>query len=294
MNDWRTREEAAIKIACIQMEPVIGEKERNVWRSLELIEDAAANGAHLLVLPELCNSGYVFDSREEAFALAEEIPNGPTCRGWQEAARKHNLHIVAGINERDGQVLYNASVMIGPAGHLGTFRKVHLWNKENLFFERGNLGFPVFRTPFGRIGTFICYDGWFPESFRLCALQGADIVCIPTNWVPIPGQAQDREAMANILCMAAAHSNSLFVAAADRTGVERGQPFIGQSVIVSYTGWPIGSAASRNREEIIYAEVNLADARRGRNWNDFNQVLRDRRTDVYDEMLGTNIIPGWY
>ena len=132
------------------------------------------------------------------------------------------------------------------------------------------------------------------ESFRLCALQGADIVCIPTNWVPIPGQAQDREAMANILCMAAAHSNSLFVAAADRTGVERGQPFIGQSVIVSYTGWPIGSAASRNREEIIYAEVNLADARRGRNWNEFNQVLRDRRTDVYDEMLGTNIIPGWY
>ena len=177
MNDWRTREEAAIKIACIQMEPVIGEKERNVRRSLELVEDAAANGAHLLVLPELCNSGYVFDLREEAFALAEEIPNGPTCRGWQEAARKHNLHIVAGINERDGQVLYNASVVIGPAGHLGTFRKVHLWNKENLFFERGNLGFPVFRTPFGRIGTFICYDGWFPESFRLCALQGADIVC---------------------------------------------------------------------------------------------------------------------
>ena len=132
------------------------------------------------------------------------------------------------------------------------------------------------------------------ESFRLCALQGADIVCITTNWVPIPGQAQDREATANILCMAAAHSNSLFVAAADRTGVERGQPFIGQSVIVSYTGWPIGSAASRNREEIIYAEVNLADARRGRNWNEFNQVLRDRRTDVYDEMLGTNIIPGWY
>ena len=100
--------------------------------------------------------------------------------------------------------------------------------------------------------------------------------------------------MANILCMAAAHSNSLFVAAADRIGVERGQPFIGQSVIVSYTGWPIGGAASRDREEVIYAEVNLADARRKRNWNAFNQVLRDRRTDVYNEMLGTNLTPGWY
>ena len=294
MSDHKTRDEAMVKIACIQMEPVVGEKERNVRRSLEFIERAAANGAQLVVLPELCNSGYVFNSREEVFGLAEEIPTGPTSRSWQEAARKHGLHIVAGINQRDGQTLYNAAVVIGPSGHVGTFRKVHLWNEENLFFEPGNLGFPVFRTPLGRIGTFICYDGWFPESFRLCALQGADLVCIPTNWVPIPGQAQDREAMANILCMAAAHSNSLFVAAADRIGVERGQQFIGQSVVISYTGWPIGSAASSDGEEIIYAEANLADARRGRNWNAFNQVLRDRRTDLYDEMLGARLAPGWY
>jgi N-carbamoylputrescine amidase len=294
MSDHKTRDEAMVKIACIQIEPVVGEKERNVRRSLEFIERAAANGAQLVVLPELCNSGYVFNSREEAFGLAEEIPTGPTSRSWQEAARKHGLHIVAGINERDGQTLYNAAVVIGPSGHVGTFRKVHLWNEENLFFEPGNLGFPVFRTPLGRIGTFICYDGWFPESFRLCALQGADLVCIPTNWVPIPGQAQDREAMANVLCMAAAHSNSLFVAAADRIGVERGQQFIGQSVIISYTGWPIGGAASSDGEEIIYAEANLADARRGRNWNAFNQVLRDRRTDLYDEMLGARLAPGWY
>ena len=100
--------------------------------------------------------------------------------------------------------------------------------------------------------------------------------------------------MFNVLCMAAAHSNSLFVAAADRIGVERGQQFIGQSVIISYTGWPIGSAASSDSEEIIYAEANLADARRGRNWNAFNQVLRDRRTDLYDEMLGARLAPGWY
>jgi N-carbamoylputrescine amidase len=294
MTDRETRDEATVRIACIQMEPLVGEKEPNVGRSLELIENAAANGARLLVLPELCNSGYVFNSREEAFALAEEIPDGPTCSAWAGAARKHSLHIVAGINERDGQTLYNAAVVIGPSGYVGRFRKVHLWNEENLFFEPGNLGFPVFRTSLGRIGTFICYDGWFPESFRLCALQGADIVCIPTNWVPIPGQAKDREAMANILCMAAAHSNSIFVAAADRVGVERSQPFIGQSVIVSYTGWPIGSAGSPDHEEIIYADVNFADARRRRNWNEFNQVLRDRRTDLYDEMLGAKITPGWY
>ena len=286
--------EAPVKIACIQMEPVVGKKDENVKRSVELVQQAAAHGARLVVLPELCNSGYVFESREEAFALAEEIPHGATSTAWSDVARRHGLHLVAGISEREGQALYNAAVVVGPSGYVGTFRKVHLWGAENLFFEPGNLGFPVFKTPLGRIGTFICYDGWFPESYRLCALQGADVVCIPTNWVPIPGQDDKREAMANVLCMAAAHSNSIFVAAADRVGVERGQPFIGQSVIVSYTGWPIGGPASPDREEIIYAEANLADARRKRNWNEYNQVLRDRRIDVYDEMLGTKLHRGWY
>ena len=140
----------------------------------------------------------------------------------------------------------------------------------------------------------ICYDGWFSEAYRLLALQGADLICVPTNWVPIPGQDSKREAMANILSMAAAHSNSVFVAAADRVGRERGQPFIGQSVIISYTGWPIAGPASAKDEEIIYADANLSDARRSRNWNEYNQVLRDRRGDVYDEMLGTGTKPGWY
>jgi len=294
MSARKSHHEAVVKIACIQMEPRVGHKDENVRRSLEKIDQAAANGAHLVVLPELCNSGYVFETREEAFALAEAVPAGPTSGAWAEAAARHGLYIVAGINERAGDALYNASVVIGPEGHIGTFRKVHLWNEENLFFEPGNLGFPVFRTAIGRIGTFICYDGWFPESYRLCALQGADLVCIPTNWVPIPGQDKDREAMANILVMAAAHSNSVFVAAADRIGRERGQPFVGQSLIVSYTGWPIAGPASGDEEEILYGSVNLADARRRRNWNEYNQVLRDRRCDVYDEMLGADAAPGWY
>jgi predicted amidohydrolase len=294
MSEDKARDEAVVKIACVQMDPVVGKKDHNVERSVELVDRAAAQGARLIVLPELCNTGYVFESRAEAFALAEEVPHGPTCKAWMETARRHGLHLVAGINERDGQALYNSAAVIGPFGHVGTFRKMHLWAAENLFFEPGNLGFPVFKTPLGRIGTLICYDGWFPESYRLCALQGADIVCIPTNWVPIPGQDPAREAMANILCMGAAHANSMFVAAADRVGVERDQPFIGQSVIVSYTGWPIGGPASPDREEIIYAEANLADARRKRNWNEYNQVLRDRRIDVYDEMLGTKVSRSWY
>lgn len=100
--------------------------------------------------------------------------------------------------------------------------------------------------------------------------------------------------MANIIVMGAAHSNSVFVVAADRIGTERGQPFIGQSLIVAQTGWPVAGPASVDKEEILIAEINLADARRKRNWNDFNQVLRDRRRDVYDEMLGSLHEPGWH
>src|SRR5215207_7513659 len=276
------------------MEPRIGETEANVRRSIELIEEAAAAGAQLLVLPELCNTGYVFESRAEARRLAETIPDGFTKDAWMQAAARLGIHLVAGITERAGDNLYNSAVVIGPDGLIGRYRKAHLWADEALFFTSGDLGFPVFDTPIGRIGCHICYDCWFPESFRLAALQGAEILCVPTNWVPIPGQLPDRQAMANVLVMAAAHTNSIFVAAANRIGTERGQPFIGQSLIVSHTGWPVAGPASPDREEIVMATVNLADARRKRNWNAFNQVLRDRRTDIYDEMLGSRHRRGWY
>ena len=286
--------DASVKVACVQMHPRVGDKASNVAASLAGIERAAALGARLIVLPELANSGYVFATRDEAFAAAEEVPVGPTCQAWMAAAARLGVTLVAGIAEREGSALYNAAAVIGPSGHIGTFRKVHLWNAENLFFEPGDLGFPVFKTPIGRIGVAICYDIWFPETFRLQALKGADIVCVPTNWVPIPGQAPGREAMATVLAMAAAHSNSIFIACADRVGTERGQPFEGQSVIVGCTGWPVAGPASRDDEEIVLAEVDLGSARRLRNWNAFNQVLRDRRTDVYDEMLGSKEPPGWY
>jgi predicted amidohydrolase len=246
-----------------------------------MIEKAAESGARLIVAPELCISGYVFRSREEAMALSEPAADGPTARNWTELARKYGAYIVGGICERDGARLFNSAIIVGPDGHLGTFRKVHLWGDEALYFEPGDKGFPVFDTPFGRVGILICYDQWFPESYRSCTLGGADIVCVPTNWVPIPGQDPSREAMANIIAMASAHSNSVFVACADRVGTERDQPFIGQSLIVSYTGWPIGGPASADREEIISATVNVSDTRRHRRWNDFNDIIRDRRPDSY-------------
>jgi N-carbamoylputrescine amidase len=276
-------------VASVQMEPHVGDTAANVARSVQLIEQAAARGAAIVVLPELANSGYVFASRAEAFALAEPVPHGPSTQAWAEVARRCNVHVVAGIAEREDDRLYNAAAVLGPRGWLGTYRKLHLWGDEHLFFEPGNKGLPVFHTELGRLGVLICYDGWFPETYRLLAMQGVDIVCMPTNWVPMPQQPADRPAMATTLAMAGAHSNALNIVCANRTGTERGQPFVGQSLIVGAQGWPLAGPASRDGEEILYARIDLKASRQASHLNVFNDVLRDRRDDIYDPMLGT----GW-
>ena len=104
----KTVPESALRVACLQIEPRIGEKERNLARTLEWIERAAQADAKLAVLPELCNTGYVFETREEAFGLSEEVPNGPTTEAWMKTAAKRGIFVVAGITEREGEHLYNA------------------------------------------------------------------------------------------------------------------------------------------------------------------------------------------
>jgi predicted amidohydrolase len=267
----------------------MGQTQENIAHSLQLIRRAHQQGAQLIVLPELCNSGYMFASRSEAFALSETI-DGVTVQAWLAIAQELGITLVAGFAERDGKQLFNSAVLVGPDGLIGCYRKLHLWGEENLFFERGNLQVPVFSTPLGRIACAICYDMWFPEVMRLAALQGADILCVPTNWVPMPNQPPDQPVMANILAMAGAHCNSMFIAAADRVGIERGQPFLGSSIIVNCDGWPLAGPASAIDEEILVAQVNLSEARKVRQLNPYNHVLRDRRTDFYHDMIGTSLV----
>lgn len=268
-------------IAVGQVQPMFGDVAHNIELTLAVIDEAVAAGAQVVVLPELVSSGYMFSSRDEAFALAEVAGVGTATAAWKKTAERHGVIIVAGFPERDGAALYNASILCMPDGGHAVYRKVHLWDEEALYFEPGNLGFPVVQTQLGRVGMMICYDGWFAESYRSLVLGGADLVCVPTNWVPIPGQADSQAAMATILSMASAHSNGVVVAAADRVGVERGQEFIGQSLIVSHTGWPVAGPASPIRPELLVADVDLADARRSRGWGQFNNPVKDRRMDAY-------------
>lgn len=281
---------SAVRVAVVQFDPQVGiqHSQANLEHSLELAREAAINGANLIVLPELANTGYLFGTRQEAYLHAELIPEGPSMQAWLDFARKHQVYLAAGLAERDGVQLFDSAVLVGPGGFIGKYRKAHLWNREKLWFTPGNLGFPVFDTPIGRIGLLICWDIWFPEVPRLLSLQGADIICSLNNWIwtPPPLFDDSGKCMASYLTMTAAHANNVFIAAANRIGEEQGERYLGCSLITGTNGWPIGKVASADEQTILYADIDLTSARSAPIWNSLNDLHRDRRVDVYDAMLG--------
>jgi len=146
----------------------------------------------------------------------------------------------------------------------------------------------VFETPIGRIGLLICWDIWFPEVPRILSQQGADIICSLNNWVWTPPPLFDDagKCMASYLTMTAAHVNNVFIAAASRIGEERGARYLGCSLIAGTNGWPIGAVASADQQEILLADIDLTSSRSAAIWNNLNDLHRDRRADLYDQMLG--------
>ncbi|WP_263995280.1 nitrilase family protein [Mycobacterium yunnanensis] len=271
-----------IKVASVQTNPVINAVEDNVTDMVRAIEDLAGAGVQLAVFPELATTGYMFDSPAEARAVAEEVPNGPTVQRLLRACADNDMYVVFGIAELAGDDIYNSSAILGPDGHIGTYRKLHLWDNENTMFTPGDLGLPVFSTPLGNIGILICYDIWFPEAVRALTLSGADLLCVPTNWVPlVAGNGANDTAMANVLCMANSHCNGLPIVAADRCGEERGQLFLGRSVITNATGWPAAGPGHADREDVLIADVDVESSASSRQWGQFNNPLTNRRPDVY-------------
>ncbi len=279
-----------VRVAVVQFDPQVGlgNRESNLRRSLALATEAVNDGANLIVLPELSNCGYFFSSRQDAFEHAEVIPGGASVQAWMAFAATHQVYLVAGLNEIDGRQLFNTAVLLGPDGLIGKYRKAHLWNLEKLWFTPGNLGFPVFETPIGRIGLLICWDIWFPEVPRILSQQGADIICSLNNWVWAPPPLFDEagKCMASYLTMTAAHVNNVFIAAASRIGEERDARYLGCSLIAGTNGWPIGKVASADHQEILFADIDLTSARSAPIWNSLNDLQRDRRNDLYDQMLG--------
>jgi predicted amidohydrolase len=156
-----------MKAGLIQFSPEFGGVNENIDKAISMIEKA---DAELIILPELFNTGYLFISPEEVVNSAEEIPAGKTTRALCTIARRKNINIVAGIAEKSKNDLYNSAILISPAGYVGTYRKTHLFNEENLWFKPGNTGFNVFDLGFCRVGIMICFDSSFPnrqEYWRL-------------------------------------------------------------------------------------------------------------------------------
>lgn len=284
------RRTSPVRVAVVQFDPQVGldNRESNIAAVQQRLEAAAAEGANLIVLPELATTGYTFNSRDEAYAHSEPVPAGPTVQGWETFAKANGVYVVGCLSELDGVKLYDTAVLVGPKGFIGKYRKTHLWNEEKLYFTPGDLGFPVFDTRLGRIGLLICWDIWFPETARLVAQQGADIICIPTGWVWTPPPLYDAsgKCMAAYLTMTAAHSNTVFIATADRIGMERTSGFMGNSLIAGTNGWPIGRVAGPDEDTILYADIDLVATRAASIWNQHNDLHRDRRVDLYDQMLG--------
>ncbi|MEP9379207.1 nitrilase family protein [Aquabacter sp. CN5-332] len=284
------RRNSPARVAVVQFNPQVGLENRgaNLAAVEQRLNTAVAEGADLIVLPELATTGYTFFSRKEAYAHSEPVPSGPTVRGWEEFARTRGVYIVGCLPELDGAKLYDTAVLVGPEGFIGKYRKTHLWNEEKLFFTPGDLGYPVFDTRIGRIGLLVCWDIWFPETARIVAQQGADIICIPTGWVWTPPPLYDASGicMAAYLAMTAAHANTVFIATADRIGVERTSGFMGNSLIACTNGWPIGRIAGPDEDTILYADIDVVATRTASIWNQLNDLPRDRRVDLYDQMLG--------
>lgn len=229
------------------------------------------------MLPELCISGYMFEDADEARSLSEAL-SGPTVASWRELARRHGLVIVGGICEHDDDFgVCNSAVVVDETGLRATYRKAHLWDREQQIFAAGDVPPPVVETSAGRLGVAICYDAFFPEVMRGLALAGADVIAVPMN-SPVIGEQLRPLSAEVVLAIAAAHVNRVFVAQADRAGRERGVDWVQASAIVD----PAGSlrAGPLIGPRVLLAACDLAQAR-DKSLAPDNDVLADRRPELY-------------
>jgi beta-ureidopropionase len=277
-------------------EPVAVHKEKAIIKHLKLVREAAKKGAQVICLQEIFYGPYFCSEQNTKwYDSAEEIPNGPTTRLFQDVAKELGVVIVLPIYEREGIATYynTAAVIDADGAYLGKYRKQHIphvgvgndgygfW--EKFYFKPGNLGYPVFDTAFAKIGVYICYDRHFPEGARLLGLRGAEIVFNPSATV-----AGLSEYLWKLEQPAHAVANGYYVGAINRVGYEgpwKMGEFYGQSYLVDPRGNFV-AMASRDNDEVIIGEMNKKLIREVR---DTWQFYRDRRPETYGEM--TSLLP---
>lgn len=261
------------RIGVGQAEFLVGNVGENLRRIQALLEDADRQGVEILVLPELANSGYVFESAGEARTCAEKIPGGPACRLLAEWSRGGRL-AACGICEDGGARLYNAAAVFAGGELAAVYRKAHLFLNEPDFFAPGEQEPPVVEFGGFRVGVMICFDWIFPEMARALALQGAQLILHPANLVlPYAQQAMLVRSM----------ENRVFSATANRIGVERGTAFSGRSQVAAPDGRLLAQAES-DFTGVLAVEVDLAKAD-DKMITARNHVLGDRRPGLYGRII---------
>ncbi len=285
-----------VKLALIQHRCSEDVKE-NFQKAVSMIEDACKSGANIICTQELFKTRYFCQVEDwDYFSLAEEInENSETVRTFLKLSKDYNSVIVSSIFEKRAKGVFHNTVVVFENGEIsGIYRKMHIPDDphfyEKFYFTPGDLGYRVFKTRYGNIGTLICWDQWFPEAARLTALKGADIILYPTAIGWLPEEKEDYgESQYNAwetVQKGHAVANGCFVAAINRVGFEPspdgngGIEFWGQSFICNPYG-EIVKKASVDKEEVVLAEIDISSIEETRVvWPFF----RDRRIESYSDL----------
>jgi len=262
-----------IKVASIQMDCVLGEKEQNLTKALALIHEACDKGAALVVLPELFSTGYNIKDRD--VVLAEAIP-GETTRWMENIAKERRVHICAAILEHAEAkgIVYDTAVMVSPGGLKERYRKVFLWDAERTRFKHG-YSFPVADTELGTIGMQICYEVGWPESARILTMKGAEILVYPSAF------NKQRYYVWDIATRSRALENGVFLIASNRSGTENEMEFAAHSRIINPRGEIVAEATQM--DEVLVSTIELGLVARQRRAVPY---LRDYETAILrDEMM---------
>jgi predicted amidohydrolase len=271
----------SLKIAVVQLDCVLGDVNANLDKMARFTAAGAAQGANIVIFPELGTTGYfVGDKLNE---LAETIPGSSTDR-LGEVARANGAYIMTGMIEKtDGDRLFNAAVLISPQGEvIGHYRKCHLFSAEKEFFATGDKA-EVIDTEFGRVALTVCYDLVFPEYIRSLVLKGARLILNSTDWITNPWQTSKGWGGEVVSHLAATRAleNTIHVAMADRAGVEEGWKSLGHSCVCAPSGGFL--ARIEEGEGMAVAEVNLDDPEWD-TWRTIATYLPDRRMDLYEKI----------
>lgn len=264
-----------MKIGFLQLRPSFGEVRDNVRAAQSLLKNVSDA---TIVLPELFNTGYLFRSQDELDLLAESAATGYTVTEMKKIAKQRNLNIVFGMAEKQGRKYFNSAVLVTAQGRTCVYRKTHLFDREKLFFSPGDKGYAVHRVEGARIGMMICFDWAFPEVARVLALQGAQIICHPANFVLPYGQ----DAMKT-----RAIENRVYTVTANRIGTEkRGNlsiSFAGSSQVVDPKGNVLAAAGDRSESlKIVEIEAEAADDKAISANND---LFKDRKVAFYKPLV---------